>query len=163
MNWDALAAIAEIIASAGVIVSLVYLASQIRHQISESRLSAGHELASQINDCFSGISDNAELAEIYLRGMGDYNSLDTLEKLRFSTFFARFMRILESTYSRHMNNQLDPTIWRGWDEGLRDFYSHPGLQEWWSSRCHWFTPEFQELIVACIAEERDPTLYQSRI
>ena len=105
----------------------------------------------------------AELAEIYLRGMGDYNSLDTLEKLRFSTFFARFMRILESTYSRHMNNQLDPTIWRGWDEGLRDFYSHPGLQEWWSSRCHWFTPEFQELIVACIAEERDPTLYQSRI
>jgi len=32
MNWDAMAAIAEIVASFGVIVSLIYLATQIRYQ-----------------------------------------------------------------------------------------------------------------------------------
>jgi hypothetical protein len=159
MNWDALAAIAEIVASIGVIVSLVYLASQIRYQTSESHLSAGHELASQLNDCFSGLTDNADFADIYLRGMVDYNSLDSIERLRFSTFFSRFMRVLESMYSRHRENQLDPKIWPGYEDGLRDFYSHPGLQDWWSSRCHWFTPEFQELVAVFIAEEKDPTLY----
>lgn len=162
MNWDALAAIAEIVASVGVIMSLIYLASQIRFQTSESHLSAGHELASQLNNCFSGISDNAELADIYLRGMVDYSSLDSIEKLRFSTIFSRFMRVLESMHSRHLKNQLDPKIWPGYEKGLRDFFSHPGLQDWWSSRSHWFTPEFQKLVESFIAEEKDPSLYQSK-
>lgn len=159
MNWDAMAAIAEIVASFGVIVSLIYLATQIRYQRSESLLSAGHELASQISELFSVISDNAEFADIYLRGMTEYNSLDRVERLRFSGFFSRLMRIFDSMFSRHRQNALDPTLWPSYEESMRDFFSHAGLRDWWVSRSHWFTPELRELVSEWIAEERNSTMY----
>lgn len=155
MNWDAMAAIAEIVASFGVIVSLIYLATQIRYQRSESLLSAGHELAGQVNELYSVVSDNAEFADIFLRGMTGYNSLDSVERIRFSGFFARLMRIYESMYSRHRQNLLDPTLWASQEEAMRDYFNYAGLRDWWASRSHWFTPEFREFISGCIANERD--------
>jgi len=130
MNWDAMAAIAEIVASFGVIVSLIYLATQIRYQRSD-----------------------------YLRGMTEYNSLDRVERLRFSGFFSRLMRIFDSMYSRHRQNALDPTLWPSYEESMRDFFSHAGLRDWWVSRSHWFTPELRELVSEWIAEERNSTMY----
>jgi len=159
MNWDAMAAIAEIVASFGVIVSLIYLAIQIRYQRSENLLSAGQALAGQVNDLYSVVSDNAEFADIYLRGVTDYNSLDSVEKLRFSGFFARLLRLQDSMYSRYRQDQLDPTIWSSYEESMRDFFSYAGLQDWWDSRSHWFTPEFRKLISDCIADERNSDVY----
>ena len=37
MNWEAIGALAELLAAVGVIVSLVYLASQIRHSREQMR------------------------------------------------------------------------------------------------------------------------------
>ena len=50
MNWDAISAVAEILASLGVIISLIYLGLQIRNQTIEARLESGRELASQLSD-----------------------------------------------------------------------------------------------------------------
>jgi len=162
MSWDAIAAIAELVASFGVIVSLIYLATQIRHQRTESLLTAGHELSGQINELFSVLSDNAEFADIFLRGLRDYNSLNSVDKARFAAFFARLMRIQESMYSRYRQNLLDPSIWPSYEESMRDYFGHPGLLDWWASRRHWFTPEFQEYIAGCIANARDSDLFHLR-
>jgi hypothetical protein len=159
MNWDAMAAIAEIVASFGVIVSLIYLATQIRNQRSESLLSAGHELASQLNDLYAVVSENAEFADLFLRGMTEYKSLDSVEKLRFSAFFSRLMRIHESMNSRHRQKLLDPTIWQSYEESMRDYFNYAGLRDWWATRSHWFTPEFREFISGCIANERDSNVF----
>ncbi len=40
MNWDALGAIGEIVGATAVVISVIYLAVQIRKQTVESRLSA---------------------------------------------------------------------------------------------------------------------------
>ena len=47
MDWDAIAAIAGITASAGVMVSLIYPGLQIRSPLVESRLESGDELSRQ--------------------------------------------------------------------------------------------------------------------
>ena len=44
MNWEAIGAIGEIIGAAAVVVSLIYLATQIRTQNNEARLAATHEI-----------------------------------------------------------------------------------------------------------------------
>ena len=159
MNWDAIAAIAELLASLGVIVSLIYLATQIRHQRSESLLAAGHEFSAQINELYSVLSESAEFADIFLRGIADYHSLEIVEKARFSSFFARLMRIMESMYSRYRQNLLDPTIWPSYEESMRDYFGNAGLQDWWASRSHWFTPEFREFVSGCIASSRGSNLF----
>ena len=153
MNWDAVAAIAELIASAGVIVSLVYLATQIRRQTSENLLSASHQLASQLDHIWSGVSDNAEFAELYYRGIKDFDSLDRVEKVRIAAFFARMMRILESMYSRHLLKQIDPAIWPGIEVTCRELSCYAGFQVWWANTSHWFTEEFRAWVLDCMAEK----------
>ena len=50
MNWDAIGAIGENVGALGVILSLIYLASQIRMQNRESRLAAATEWTNQWNE-----------------------------------------------------------------------------------------------------------------
>ena len=152
MNWDAMAAIAELLASIGVIVSLIYLATQIRHQTSEIFLSAGNELASQINQYFSVLTDNSEFAAVYIKGIKNYDSLDSVEKLRVSVFFGRVMRIFESMYSRHLLKQIDPAIWPGIEVTCRELSCYAGFQVWWANTSHWFTEEFRAWVLDCMAE-----------
>lgn len=45
MNWDAIAAVGEIMGALAVVVSVAYLAVQIRKQTAESRLTAARELS----------------------------------------------------------------------------------------------------------------------
>ncbi len=155
MNWDAMAAIAELLASIGVIVSLIYLATQIRHQTSENFLSAGNELASQINQSFSVLTDNSEFAAVYIKGIKNYDSLDSVEKLRVSVFFGRVMRIFESMYSRHRHNKIDPEIWPGIEETLRDLIQYPGFQHWWTMSRHWYSKECQALVSDCNPDQSE--------
>jgi hypothetical protein len=47
MNWDAAGAIADILAAAGVIISLFYLATQIRQNTKALRSASYHQAAQQ--------------------------------------------------------------------------------------------------------------------
>ena len=49
MNWDAIGAVGEILGAAAVVVSLVYLPTQIRIQNRESRFSTINNLTEQWN------------------------------------------------------------------------------------------------------------------
>ncbi len=51
MNWEAIGAVGEIFGALAVVVSLVYLATQIRSQNRESRIAASHE----ITTAFQGV------------------------------------------------------------------------------------------------------------
>ena len=45
LNWDAIGAVGEIVGALAVVVSLIYLATQIRTQNIEARLAAVHEIS----------------------------------------------------------------------------------------------------------------------
>ena len=72
MNWDALAATAELLAAIGVIVSLVYLAAQIRHgtlQVAEqSRSQRLTSLADVLSDSRSSDEASSAIAAWHLSG-----------------------------------------------------------------------------------------------
>ena len=46
MIWDAIGAVGEIVGAAGVIISLIYLAVQIKNQNIQSQLTAENEMTS---------------------------------------------------------------------------------------------------------------------
>ena len=80
MNWDVVSAIGEIVGAAAVVISLIYLAVQIRKQTEESRLSATCELATQYQDGLKLIAADENLTEIYLKAIRDYESLPDTER-----------------------------------------------------------------------------------
>ena len=89
MNWDAIGALAELLGALGVIVSLAYLAVQIRQntaqigeQSRELRLAAIDAIAQSFSRFRDPLIRDPELAALWLRGIADYDGLDEVEQVR---------------------------------------------------------------------------------
>jgi len=85
MTWENIAAIGQLLAAAGVIVSLIYLARQIRAQQNESRNRIIESLTTDFNDFMKSQVDSADLCALWLRGLHRFEDLDGPSKLRFGS------------------------------------------------------------------------------
>ena len=84
MNWDALAAIAEILGAIGVLASLIYLAVQIRQNTIWLRQQAFQLSTNEVRHWAMQFSGSQQNAELFLRGQRDHGSLDATERLQFT-------------------------------------------------------------------------------
>ena len=159
MNWEAIGAIAEIIATIGVIISLVYLGVQIRSQTTETSLASGIEMVNQMNDVYADMSTHRDVAVLWLKGLQDFHSLDNPEKVQFSALLSRFMRMMEAMFNQYHQQRFDAQVWAGLDEALKDICRYPGLKTWWSIRDHWFSEEFKIHVSQQLSREDLPRLY----
>ncbi|MGR8950540.1 MAG: hypothetical protein ACU84Q_21050, partial [Gammaproteobacteria bacterium] len=81
MNWDAIGAVGEIIGATAVVVSLVYLAGQIRTQNRESKMAAAHEIIAAFRAMQVPLQ-SSELAELWHRAITNFESLNDLERMQ---------------------------------------------------------------------------------
>ena len=159
MNWDAIAAAAEILAAVGVIVSLLYLGQQIRNQTLETRLAFANEFVNQLNLVYSDLSTNAQLSELWVKGLQDFSALSPPQRAQFSAFAGRLLRIVESVFHQYRWGRIDDTVWNGIDTSVGDLCGYPGMKEWWSTRSHWFSDEFNSHIKSYVADASSAGLY----
>ena len=159
MNWDAMAAAAEILAAVGVIISLLYLGQQIRNQTLETRLAFANEFVNQLNLVYSDLSTNAQLSELWVKGLQDFSALSPPQRAQFSAFAGRLLRIVESVFHQYRWGRIDDTVWNGIDTSVGDLCGYPGMKEWWSTRSHWFSDEFNSHIKSYVADASSAGLY----
>ena len=141
MNWEALGVSAEIIGATAVVLSLGYLAVQIKQQNQESRRATTLTLTEQWNDFMAPLVNLDDMNSIFVRGITG-ESLSEEDTCRFWSFMSRYFRIVESLYLHHLDGLLDPRIWTGLRRNLDDVLSNPGVQTYWERRSHWFSDEF---------------------
>jgi hypothetical protein len=58
----------------------------------------------------------------------------------------QFRRCSFDVYYQHLDGQLYPRGWGGFEVVMRDINAAPGVQAWWRSHSHWFTEEFAKFI-----------------
>lgn len=75
MNWDAVGAVAEALGAAGVIASLLYVASQVRASNRASAVEAKLQSTRFLAELIDSLIQNPELNDLYLRGIADLESL----------------------------------------------------------------------------------------
>ena len=159
MNWEMLSAIGQVVAAAGVIPSLIYLAIQIREQNKERRRAGINVLTAQWSDLVKAVQESREFAALFLRGMHSFEDLDAPEKVRFSAFFTRFTRNCEGMFIYYRDGALEKALWDEVERTISDYFAYPGVREWWATRRHWLTDEFRDVVEALIAKNPEPTLY----
>src|SRR6185369_694594 len=76
MNWEMLSAIGQVVAAIGVIISLIYLAVQIREQNKERRRAGINILTVQWSDLVKTGQESREFAALFLRGMRSFQDLE---------------------------------------------------------------------------------------
>jgi hypothetical protein len=66
MNWEMINAVGQMLGAIGVIISIVYLAAQIRNQNKESRRAAMNVLTGHWSDLNRTLVENPDLAALWM-------------------------------------------------------------------------------------------------
>ena len=145
MNWDAIGAIGEIVGALAVVVSLVYLASQIRAQNKEARITAMHDISVGYRDTLATVAER-EIVEIIDKALEDYDALTRAESLRLIAAVGRIFRVWEEAYLQHQAGRLDQRVWAPMTRQFNAYMSLQPFHRVWEIRKQYFDDEFQTFV-----------------
>ncbi len=145
MNWDAAGAIGEIFGAAAVVVSLLYLASQIRTQNREARAASVHQVLHEYSTAISRLHE-PEMADIWVAAIEDFDSLSATQRLRFVVYLMVAVRSFEDAYFQWREARLEDDVWHALLPSLLDLKSTEAFARFWELRRHQFRLEFTEYI-----------------
>ena len=140
--------LAEVVSAVGVIVSLIYVAAQVRHNTRAVRSATHHALVTTRLDYVALVADNPELSRIVRVGSEDYSRLDRDERHRFGLVMYYSFSAGENFYYQYRQGALDQEQWERWCETLRVYFAQPGIREWFETTPQQFTASFAAFLAA---------------
>ena len=146
MTLSELGNIGEFVGAVAVVVSLVYLAIQIRQNTQTVRATAYHNISAQWANHLQSIADNAELSSLYFRGLADSRSLDAQESVRFSLLMASQFGLLEDVFHQHILGTIEDDWFKSRRRAISLVLSSPGGRSWWVGNKHIFTHKFAHFV-----------------
>ena len=94
MNWEAISAIGQIVGALAVVISLIYLAREIRSNARSARLAS----VDTLNRWLGELVEHPHLSELYYRGIHDFESLKGADLVRFSSLMGQLFHIYGEIY-----------------------------------------------------------------
>jgi hypothetical protein len=140
VSWEAVAAIGELIGAVGVIVTLGYLAFQIRQNTKQLEQNERTAIASAVSESAAFYRENrrhiytsSEVSGIVLQGLADPDSLDETGKYRFRLIAQNTMDAIWSLYSQTVITGFSPDSWTTQGIGLvKRVFATPGGRWFWA-------------------------------
>jgi len=127
MNWEAIEAVSEIIGALAVVITLAYLAIQIRQNNDLLRSESRQVLVS--NDVTS-LRAGMELSDVFAKFVSD-RELSAEEQLKMSFMFALDLRNREFEYFQYKNGLLDEETWLAYRHVILINHSSELGKKWW--------------------------------
>lgn len=147
MSISDLGSLGEFVASIAVFASVIYLAMQIRAQEGEQKQRAAAALAHAWSDAGRPIAENAEVAEIFARGIDDYNALRDTEKLRFGAIMTGMLKAYEAIYYLREEGALEEEAWLTTADMVGRLCRASGFNGYWAGRDTMFRPAFRDELI----------------
>ena len=131
MNWDAISAVGEILGAVAVVISLVYLATQIRQNSRSVNIESERFLNESWNTIQRDLATDEGTADIINRGLNDYVSLAPAEK---GVFHSRVANVMNHQYSQRRMRASgggDPDFAEKIDVVAASILNSAGGKQWW--------------------------------
>jgi hypothetical protein len=100
MNWEAIGAVGETVGALAVLVTLVYLAMQIRQNTKSVQAAAVDSANSQVSKIREVIFSDADVANMYRRGNEDPASLSEDDTIRYRLLIHNIMLALSNSITQ---------------------------------------------------------------
>jgi len=131
MPIDQLANYAEVFGGLAVIVSLLYLAIQVRAHNRDQRQHRRIETFEIMNTIHDFMSGPSNVSEIFAKAATDYNSLTYAERIRFSNMYSKSFNALELLMGMREDGAISKEELARFEFFLKTSFNPPMIRHWW--------------------------------
>lgn len=143
-----LSTIMEVVSAAAVVVSLVYVAIEIRHNTEAVQSATYQQLVAASDEFLLVLAQDPELTDIWIRGDTDPSLLDDIGAQRYWWIIRTYLRNMEHAFRQHERGSLGDLEW--------DLYASmmcrpwpPGRRSSWPSHTPTLSPDFVSFVESC--------------
>ena len=164
MNWDLVGAVAEIIGALGVLITLVYLATQIRDNTRSLQAASLQSVLEGPRDrYFLPMAQTPDMADIYARGLTSLEQLDEVEKRRFFYMMYEQYFQMQQVWQLRERDLIPQVDYDAWLEYTTSLTQTPGGAEMWPHCKSVITPTIAKVIEEGLEKYKDKPSFTTRI
>jgi hypothetical protein len=142
MNWDAIGAIGEIVGAVAVVVTLYYLARQVRQNTRMARAEMTKDLFLASRAAIMDVASNDRLAEIW----ADIRPFEDGAAARRHTFYQSFFRLYELQFSLARQGLIDGRLETSYLLVIQMFARTRHFDAYWSGARGEFHEDFASYV-----------------
>ncbi len=145
MNWEAVAALGQVVGAFAVVLTFAYLAAQIRQNTRGMRRGATADAIAAFREWNYHLIVDSSVRQVFIRGAGGLDNLSNDdERAQFIAFIFNFFKTAELLHFQYTNGAMDEGVWEGWKHLLSAYGTTTGSQQFFQERRQLFSPRFQE-------------------
>ena len=142
MNLEQVSLLAEIFAATAIVVSVLYLALQVRHTTQVTRLSVREKYVDLHSAIFEVLLTNPDVYEIWHLG---WNSPDEMSETDRDRFGMILYSIFHEFFIAYESSKIDPDMGGSYLPHMDRMARLSAVREWWSRQRGYFDPGFAKI------------------
>ena len=151
MDLQSLGNIGEFLGGVVVIISLFYLAFQVRQNRQSLDTENYARALERVAGVQSQLAGDPNLTSILVRGALDAGSLEREERAQFSWLFYEMFGAFEFMFHQAQKGVLAAEVWDRWSATMSWWLSMPGVESWWRAKPAPFSASFSSYTDSLVA------------
>ena len=143
MNLQDLGSLGDIVGALAVVVSLLYLATQIRQNTQVVRASSYEDVARGTREFMALFVQDERLAQMYLRGAAQLDHLTPEERLQCEMLLGHFFANFDVTVDLFNRRMIDDKMMAPFTRYAKSLLAEAGVADWWNQSQHFFSDDLR--------------------
>ena len=131
MSWEAIGAIGEVTGAVAVVLSLLYVARQVRDGSKQIRLNTTSNLMMLTQDSFAPIYLSQENQDVWHRGLDTPEELTEDQFRQFVTYMDRAFYAYQLMVTQHEAGAIEDDVFMMQGAYFKYLVETPGGRKWW--------------------------------
>ena len=143
---DALGNIGDFIGGIAVVITLLYLAYQLRQNTKSTQSASYQAIVSSMSELSRELAFDDGRSDLLTKGLQCPDGLSASERVRFSLLMTSYFRGLENIHFQYESKAIPDDVWQGWAYRIASSMQTPGCREWWQREQQLYSGRFRKFI-----------------
>lgn len=146
MNLEALGNLGDFIGGIAVVVTILYLAHQVRQNVKSTHSATYQGIVSSMSSFSRELAFDEERADLFVTGLAHPEELTNSQQTRFSLLMTSYFRCFENIHFQYTAKAIPDDVWQGWEYRIASSLKGPGCIYWWEREQLAYSGRFRKFV-----------------
>ncbi len=151
MELEKLALLAEVLGAVAILVTLIYLAIQVKDGAKASRSAAVTDATTAMQGFYEQLGVNREVSDLFLHGLRDPAALSDERRFQYLMLMHSCFLGFQRSYFLAREGTLDIELRNSIGTAIQAVNHLPGMHHYWKQRRAFFQPDFIDWVESLLA------------